>query len=147
MGVCRGALGWQWSLGPWADGLQEAYWQKQRTEREEGGSSDWEQWFAAKRKTCLILLKTVTQYSSSSHSRRQTCVFRFVCWHAFGPFIPTALRCVNNLCKKSISGGVKRRQSWWQVRQLPLCWLLVLSAAAFLAFTPQRVLFRYSPFM
>ncbi len=25
-GVCRGALGWQWSLGPRADGLQETYW-------------------------------------------------------------------------------------------------------------------------
>lgn len=53
-GVCGGALGWQWSLGPWADGLQEAYWQEKRSEGRKGRERS--DRFAAKRKTCLVAL-------------------------------------------------------------------------------------------
>ncbi len=97
----------------------------------------------AKRKTCLVVLP------KQSHNTpvQVTAEGKRVCWYAFEPFIPPALLCMNKLCKKSASGGIKRRQSWWQVRQPALCWLLELSASAFLAFGPQRALFSYSPCM
>lgn len=53
--------------------------------------------------------RTILQFKSQQ--KANVCVFRFVCWHALKPFIPTTPLCVNKLCKKSVSGGVKRRPS------------------------------------
>lgn len=144
-GVCRRASGWQWSLGPWADGLLEAYWREQRSEGEEGGRVQTGR-SGSQLKGRLVLLfsknsRTMLQFKSQQ--KANVCVFRFVCWHAFKPFIPTTLLCMNKLCKKSVCSGVKRRPSLWQVRQPALCWLLVLSAAAFMVFPPHRALFTY----
>lgn len=58
----------------------------------------------------LVLLfsqnrRTILQFKSQQKANVR--VFRFVCWHAFKPFIPTSLLCVNEVCKK----GFERKQS------------------------------------
>lgn len=79
--MCGGAPGWQWSLGPGADGLQEAFLTRTGPEGEEGGRvQDWAQWLAAKREglSCCSQ-KKVSQYDGSAFGRRQTCASSDLC--------------------------------------------------------------------
>lgn len=150
-GLCRGAVKVAvvpWPLSRWPVGSLFTRTEDWRGRGRE--SSDWAQRFSAKRKTCLVVLPKQLQHNTPvqvAAEGKRVCLLGLCVGTPFKPFIPTILLCVNKLCKKSVSSGVKRRQSLWQVRQPALCWHVVLSTAAFLVFTPERALFSYSPFM
>ena len=73
------------------------------------GGSDWVQGFAAKRKTCLVVLPKQSHNTAVEVAAEgeRVCLFRFVCWHAFKPFTHTTLLCVNEVCEK----GAQRKKS------------------------------------
>lgn len=109
MGCVRVAVV-SWPLSRWPVGSLLTRTEDRRGRGREG--SDWaERWFAAKRKTCLVVLpknsRTMLQFKSQAAEGKRVCLLALCVGTPLSLFIPTTPLCVNKVWKKS----AERKQS------------------------------------